>query len=133
MTEQKNFERQLHQMSKLESLGVLAGGVAHDFNNLLVGIVGNASLALDDASEESRQSLEDVISAGERAADLTRQLLAYAGKGKVQSRLLDVSAQVREISALVRTSMSRSVQLRLELSDRLPPVMADPGQMQQIP
>lgn len=132
ITEQKNFERQLQQMQKLESLGVLAGGVAHDFNNLLVGIVGNASLVLDDVPPQNRKPLEDVIASGERAADLTRQLLAYAGKGSVHSRLLDLSGLVREISALVRTSIPRSVQLQLDLGRELPPVMADSGQIQQI-
>jgi len=82
ITERKQKEQQLRQTQKLESLGILAGGIAHDFNNLLVGIMGNASLALDAvaAAPGARPMLQDVISASERAAQLTRQLLAYAGK-----------------------------------------------------
>ena len=82
--QQKQFEDQLRQAQRLESLGVLAGGVAHDFNNLLVGILGNSSLALETISSNSpaRQMLKDVVAASESAATLTRQLLAYAGKGR---------------------------------------------------
>src|SRR5579863_4510912 len=82
--ERHNLEEQLRHAHKLESLGILAGGVAHDFNNLLTGILGNASLVLDVMGPDPsvRGMLLDIIRASERAADLTRQLLAYAGKGK---------------------------------------------------
>jgi PAS domain S-box-containing protein len=82
--ETKKLEDQLRQTQKLESLGVLAGGVAHDFNNLLVGILGNASLALETISTNNpaRAMLRDVVSASETAAHLTKQLLAYTGKGR---------------------------------------------------
>src|SRR5215813_12513372 len=81
--ERHNLEEQLRHAQKLESLGLLAGGVAHDFNNLLTGILGNASLVIEMIETESdvRSMLQDIIRASERAADLTRQLLAYAGKG----------------------------------------------------
>ena len=134
VTERRRIEEQLRHTQKLESLGVLAGGVAHDFNNLLTGIMGNASLALDSASpyDPNRVLLEEVMKAAERAADLTRQLLAYAGKGRFIMRTVNLSDLVREISGLVQTSVPKAVQLRLQLADRLPGIDADPGQMQQI-
>ena len=84
VTERKRFNERLQQTQKLESLGVLAGGIAHDFNNLLTGIMGNASIMLEDIPPESpvRENLEAVLQASERAAVLTRQMLAYAGKGR---------------------------------------------------
>src|SRR5215472_3138845 len=82
--ERRMLEDRLRVAQKLESLGLLAGGVAHDFNNLLTGILGNASLALDLTPPEApaTEMLRDIMRASERAADLTRQLLAYAGKGR---------------------------------------------------
>jgi PAS domain S-box-containing protein len=134
VTERLRIEEQLRHTQKLESLGVLAGGVAHDFNNLLTGILGNASLALDGVSEHNpqRQFLEEVMRASERAADLTRQLLAYAGKGRFIMRTVDLSAIVRDITGLVQASIAKTVQLRLQLEGRLPGIDADPGQLQQI-
>ncbi len=134
MTEKRHIEEQLRHTQKLESLGVLAGGVAHDFNNLLTGILGNASLALDNLGPHhpDRILLEEVTKAAERAADLTRQLLAYAGKGRFVMRTVDLSELVREIGGLVQTSIPKLVQLRLQMSDSLPGIDADPGQLQQI-
>jgi CheY-like chemotaxis protein len=112
----------------------LAGGIAHDFNNLLVGILGNASLAKNTLPPTSsvRQMLDDVISAGERAAVLTRQLLAYAGKGKFVIRPVDISALVREMIKLVQASVPKTVTVRLQLVPGLPPVVADVAQLQQL-
>jgi signal transduction histidine kinase len=132
--ERRNLEEQLRQAQKLESLGLLAGGVAHDFNNLLTGILGNASLALEvlDPPEPARTMLDDVIRASERAADLTRQLLAYAGKGKFIIQRLDLTEIVRDIVDLIRTSIPRRVDLRLELDPHLPAIEGDPSQIQQL-
>jgi PAS domain S-box-containing protein len=134
VTERRRIEEQLRHTQKLESLGVLAGGVAHDFNNLLTGILGNASLALDGTSahDPNRGLMEEVIKAAERAADLTRQLLAYAGKGRFVMRTVNLSDLVREIGGLVQTSIPKPVQLRLQLAGQLPGIDADPGQLQQI-
>jgi PAS domain S-box-containing protein len=131
---QKNLERQLRQTQKMESLGILAGGIAHDFNNLLVGIIGNASLAVDELpiANPVRQNLTDVLKAAHRAADLTRQLLAYAGKGAYVISHIDLSDLIREITTLVRSSIPPRVQLRLELQDHLPVVAADTAQIQQL-
>ncbi|HWC95331.1 MAG TPA: PAS domain S-box protein [Candidatus Sulfopaludibacter sp.] len=134
VTERKQLEEQMRHTQKLESLGVLAGGVAHDFNNLLTGIMGNASLALEILATHDPvcELIRDVVSASDRAAHLTRQLLAYAGKGRFLIEPLDVSEQVREISHLVQTSISKNVNLRLELDEGLPPIQADASQLQQV-
>jgi PAS domain S-box-containing protein len=134
LTERKKFEERMRQAAKLESLGVLAGGIAHDFNNLLVGIMGNASLALETTPPEStdRTLLEGVIKASERAADLTRQLLAYAGKGRASITSFDLSELVREIASLVSASIPKDVQLDLDLADGLPAVEGDTSQIHQV-
>ena len=132
--QRRDLEEQLRQAQKLESLGLLAGGVAHDFNNLLTGILGNASLVLEMLSppEPERSMLEDVVRASERAAELTRQLLAYAGKGKFVVQPVHLSEVVQEISQLVRSSIPRKVELKMSLPADLPLVEADPSQMQQL-
>jgi PAS domain S-box-containing protein len=134
VSERKVQEEQLRHTQKLESLGVLAGGVAHDFNNLLTGILGNASLALGSVSTHDPVSglLRDLVTAGERASHLTRQLLAYAGKGRFVIEPIDISALVREIAALIQTSIPKNVQLRLELADDLQSIEADVSQVQQV-
>jgi len=134
ITERRRFTEQLQQTQKLESLGVLAGGIAHDFNNLLTGIMGNASIALEELPSNSplRHSLDAVVDAAERAAILTRQLLAYAGKGRFVIEPLSLSDLVGEISNLLRTSIPRTVQLRLRLEDGLPCVEGDAAQIQQL-
>jgi signal transduction histidine kinase/CheY-like chemotaxis protein len=134
ITEIKALEEQLRQAAKLESLGVLAGGIAHDFNNLLVGILGNASLVRDTLPPSSsvRPMLESVIDASQRAAVLTRQLLAYAGKGKFVIQPVDVSDLVRDMTKLVKASIPKSVVLRPRLAPGLPPVVADMAQIQQL-
>lgn len=132
--ERKRLEEEIRQAQKLESIGVLAGGVAHDFNNLLIGVLGNASLALDALSpaHPSRAFVADVVRAAESAAHLTRQLLAYAGKGQFFLQPVDLSDLAGELTSLIQTSIPRSVHLRFELAKHLPSVDGDPGQLQQI-
>ncbi len=132
--ERRKFERELQETQKLESLGLLAGGIAHDFNNLLTGIIGNASLAFAEAPVDQplRIRLREVVRAGERAAFLTRQMLAYAGKGRFVTEPINVGDLVTEISALVRTSIPKSVELKLDLAANLPLVEADSAQLQQL-
>ena len=134
ITERKELEEQLRQSQKMESLGVLAGGLAHDFNNLLTGIMGNASLAVDDLSEAdpARSHMSEILHASERAALLVRQMLAYAGKGRFVIERVNLAAQAAEIVPLVRTSISRLVDLELRLAQELPEVEADRSQMQQL-
>lgn len=132
--ERKDLEQKFQQAQRLESLGLLAGGVAHDFNNLLTGILGNASLALEllNPPEPGRSLLQGVITASERAADLTRQLLAYAGKGRFHIQATNLSSLVRSITELIRASIPKKVELTLELDENLPPIMADRSQLQQL-
>src|ERR1051326_3383309 len=99
ISERRHIETQRLHTQKLESLGILAGGVAHDFNNLLAGILGNASLVVDsmNPSNPNRRFVEECIRAAERASQLTRQLLAYAGKGRFVTEAISLSVLVREI------------------------------------
>jgi PAS domain S-box-containing protein len=134
ITERKRFNDRLQQTQKLESLGVLAGGIAHDFNNLLTGIMGNSSIVLDDLPSDSpvRENLEAVLKASERAALLTRQLLAYAGKGRFVVEHLNLSDLVREITNLLQTSIPRTVELQLHLQNDLSSIEGDAAQIQQL-
>ena len=134
VTELKRAEQHLREAQKLESLGLLAGGVAHDFNNLLVGVIGNASLAQEMLSPEhaATELLTGVLKAGEQAAHLTRQMLAYAGKGKFLVEALDVSALIPDMCLLVRPSIPKKTVLQLDLQEELPPILADRGQVQQV-
>jgi signal transduction histidine kinase/CheY-like chemotaxis protein len=134
ITDRKRFERHLQHTQKLESLGLLAGGIAHDFNNLLTGILGNASLGLTQLPDSAplRRYFREIVNASERAADLTRQLLAYAGKGRFVLEQIDLSQLVREIAPLIHTSIPKMVDIQLDLGADLPALEADPGQIQQL-
>jgi len=135
-TAQRENEEALQQAQKLESIGVLAGGIAHDFNNLLTGIMGNAGLArraLDAGKTDlAADLLRDVVSASQKAADLTRQLLAYAGKGRFVIAPVDVCRLVTEVSALIRASISKKISLVLDIPEDCPSVEADRVQLQQL-
>jgi PAS domain S-box-containing protein len=127
-------EAKSQHVQKLESIGVLAGGIAHDFNNLLHVVLGNADIALSHLPQNTpaREPLEEVVRATLRAADLTRQLLAYSGKGAFIIRHLDLSSEVREMATLLRTAISKQAVLAWELAPELPAVSADPTQVRQI-
>src|SRR3989454_4620882 len=134
ITERRKFEEQLRQSQRLESLGVLAGGIAHDFNNLLTGILGNASLVLDHRSQldPDRPMLEDIVSSGKRAADLTNQLLAYAGKARFIITRFNLAELISELLHLIETSIPKLVQLQVEWEPDLPLIEADVSQIQKI-
>lgn len=132
--EKIQFERQLQETQKLESLGVLAGGIAHDFNNLLTGILGNANLvrmALKSSGSASRY-LEQIESTSLRAAELCKQMLAYSGKGRFVLNRLNLSALVQDSAAFLQLSVSKKAVLQLNLATELPAIRADATQMQQI-
>ena len=132
ITELRKNEERLRETQKLESIGLLAGGIAHDFNNLLTGVMGNASLLLEDAQPEQAEVLRAILSSTERASHLTRQLLAYSGKGQFVVRDLDITQNLNEIADLIQFSIPKSVELRLNLQRRVPTVSMDPGQLQQV-
>jgi two-component system cell cycle sensor histidine kinase/response regulator CckA len=132
--ERIRMERQMLHAQRLESLGLLAGGIAHDFNNLLTAILGNVDLALQDAPADApfRNCLEDAILAVRRASDLTRQMLAYSGKGRFIMQDVSLSVLVEENAKILQAAVDKSVELRLDLDHALPLVHADPGQLQQV-
>jgi PAS domain S-box-containing protein len=122
------------QTQKLESLGVLSGGVAHDFNNLLVGVLGNAELALADRSlsPSTADLLERIIDAAQRAGVLTRQLLAYTGRSHLRFVEIDLSMQLQHLLERLRAVLSRNVELRASLPSGLPAIRADLDQLQLL-
>lgn len=134
MNERARTEAALRQKQKLESVGLLAGGVAHDFNNLLFGILGQSALALRQlpAEQTARQHIEKAVQSAERAADLTRQLLAYAGKARFQIEPLDLNQLIQANSGLLETVVQRNSRLQLHLQPQLPTVNSDRGQLQQV-
>ena len=133
-SERRALEAKMQHAQKLESLGVLAGGIAHDFNNLLVGILGNASLALMDLPEDSslREIISDIETTALRAADLTKQMLAYSGKGRFVVHPVDLNSLVREMAQLLQTVISKRAALRFDFAQELPAVEADGTQLRQI-
>ena len=132
--ERLSLERQLLHAQKLESLGILAGGIAHDFNNLLTAILGNTDLALAELPPPStvRPLVEQIQTASLRAAELTRQMLVFAGRGELATEPLELSATVREMGQLLAASLSKKAELRLDLAEGLPSIEADPAQLRQI-
>jgi PAS domain S-box-containing protein len=134
ISDRKRVEERLLESQRLETAGLLAGGVAHDFNNLLVGIMGNASLLLDSMplSDPNRPMLESLIRSSERAAELTRQLLAYAGKARFVPKPLNLSHLLEEMKSLLQSATPAHVELVFALDPHLPEVEADAAQLRQI-
>jgi two-component system, cell cycle sensor histidine kinase and response regulator CckA len=132
--ERRELEARLQQAHKLESLGRLAGGIAHDFNNLLMAILGNIDLSLDLLPSES-PAREPLVAAGRasgRAAELTRQMLACAGRGKFSVETIDISDLIDATADLLRASVSKKAEVRLALARGLPPIRGDVSQVRQI-
>jgi two-component system cell cycle sensor histidine kinase/response regulator CckA len=133
ITHGKRTEAQLNRSQKLEAIGQLAGGVAHDFNNLLVAILGNLSLARGCQDPDERQVLlDDALAAGNRAAELTRQLLAFSTRQPVNQTLVDVNAMLGDTLKLLRRLVPESVKMDFVGGSRLPSVLADRGQLEQV-
>ncbi len=131
----RDREEQLRQAQKIEAIGRLAGGVAHDFNNVLTAIMGYTDLLLDDFRDEDdqhRRDLTEIKKAAERAAGLTRQLLAFSRKQVLQPVLLDLNAIVGGVDKLVRRLVSDEIVFAFEQSPDLGKVVADPGQIEQV-
>lgn len=132
--EKERLNVQLLHSQKLESLGVLAGGIAHDFNNLLMGVMGNASLVLAklDANSPLKRHVEAIEEAARRAANVAQQMLAYAGRGRVERRHLDLSLLVEESADLFNLTLAGRIELASELTRPLPTIRADYTQLQQV-
>jgi len=128
------LERQMLHAQKLESLGVLAGGIAHDFNNLLTAILGNLNLAQSKlpGADPVQSHLKATERAVLKASELTRQMLAYSGKGRFVVKAHDLNQVLRDMTHLVQVSLAKKVTLRFDLEEGLPPVEADAAQIQQV-
>ena len=134
ITDKKRLESELLSAQKLESLGRLAGGIAHDFNNLLTGIIGYSSLLLERASgdTELERDLGEIKRAADRAAELTKQLLAFGRRQVLKPRPLDLNLVLAEVGGLLRRLLSDHVELELLPAPQLGIVRADPGQIEQV-
>jgi len=134
ISDRRKLEAQLRQAQKMEAVGQLAGGVAHDFNNLLTAILGYCNLMLDEMPGENpmRADLEEIQSAGERAAALTRQLLAFSRRQILQPQIIDLNMLVRQLEKLLRRLISEDVELVTALAEGLVPVRVDPASIEQV-
>lgn len=134
ITERKRAEQSVRQAQKLESIALLAAGIAHDFNNILTVVSGNISLAIEESCPdcETRSILPAALESVERAARLTRQLLAYAGKGAFIRRPVSASVVAAQAVENLLPSVPERIQLRTHLASDLPSIMMDPGQMEQV-
>jgi PAS domain S-box-containing protein len=134
ITERKRFEEKLRQTQKLESLGVLAGGIAHDFNNLLVAILGNASLGKNVADADPRLAplFEEIELAARRAAELTKHMLDYAGRGRSTPEDVELAAIVREMVKLLKSVIPAHAEIHYQLQEGVPSLSADAAQLRQV-
>jgi two-component system, cell cycle sensor histidine kinase and response regulator CckA len=135
VTERKQLEEQFRQAQKMDAIGQLAGGVAHDFNNLLTVIRGNSELLLmtdEELADESKNHLKQVISASERAAGLTRQLLVFGRKHMIQPRALRLNDIVTDLTKMLGRLIGAQIQLKCRYADPLPFIQADAGMMEQV-
>jgi PAS domain S-box-containing protein len=134
LTERKKLEDQLRQAQKMEAVGRLAGGIAHDFNNLLTAINGYSDLLIQQMEETDpkRQEVEEIRKAGDRAASLTRQLLAFSRRQILQPKVVDLNVVVSHLEKMLRRLIGEDVNLLISLRQDLWPVMADPGQIEHV-
>jgi PAS domain S-box-containing protein len=134
ISDRKRAEQRLQQAQKLESIALLAGGIAHDFNNILTVVGGNITLALEESCPdcEARSILPAALESVQRAAFLTRQLLAYAGNGAFVREPVSVSGVAEQAVAIQMPSLPERIHLVTDVAPDLPPLLMDPGQMQQV-
>src|SRR6058998_2682902 len=134
VTEQRHLEEQFRQSQKMEAVGQLAGGIAHDFNNLLTAILGNTQLLLRDLppGDSKRGDVEEIRKASERAASLTRQLLAYSRRQMLQPEILDLNVVVADMDRMLRRLIGEHIALVTVLAPDLGRVRADPNQIEQV-
>lgn len=134
VTERRQLEQQLRQSQKLEAIGRLAGGIAHDFNNILTAITGYAELALDRIGPDDplRADCEEIRTAAERAAGLTRQLLAFSRRQVLQPRLTDLGDLVGRTVGMLDRLLGEDVEIETHIDADLAPVVVDPTQLEQV-
>ncbi len=134
VTERVQLEQQLRQAQKMEAVGRLAGGIAHDFNNILTAITGYVDLLLEDlgATDPRRGDAQEVRKAADRAAALTRQLLAFSRQQVLQPRVLDLNALVTELEKMLHRVLGEDIDFATRLAPALGAVKADPGQIEQV-
>lgn len=134
LTELRQQDRRMLEQQRMQSIGLLAGGVAHDFNNILMGILGYASLAKDRLEEDhpAYRMLGTIEQSAERAADLTRALLAYARGGKAESMPVMLDAMAEELLDILRTNLPKGLVVEKQFAANLPYILADPAQIQQV-
>ncbi len=134
VTQRRLLEEQLRQAQKMEAVGMLAGGIAHDFNNLLTIITGYSQLILNTLrdDDENRPAVEQIVKAGERAAALTRQLLAFSRRQVLQPKVMDLNQLVAGLGVMLRRLIGEDIDLRLVMGPELGRVNADPGQLEQV-
>jgi two-component system cell cycle sensor histidine kinase/response regulator CckA len=134
ITERKRLEQDLRQAQKMESLGTLAGGIAHDFNNLLAIINGYAEFCLVHNADAAqiKKSMQEIHRAAQRASGLVRQILTFSRKNEVRFAPFDLNQHVRDLVALLAETFPRTVAFDIRLAEKLPPLLADQNQVQQI-
>jgi len=134
ITRELEMEETIYQSQKLETIGQLVAGIAHDFNNILTAISGYSGLAISSLEPGSkvRSHVEKVRDAGERAAALTRSLLGFGRKQMIQPRVLDISEEIRKLESLAKRMIGEDIELVLKLGKEIPPVFADPTQIDQV-
>ncbi|MBM9612876.1 PAS domain S-box protein [Desulfobulbus rhabdoformis] len=132
--QKRTLENQLQQTQKMEALGTLAGGIAHDFNNILAAIIGYAELAADKVEPGSivAKSINVILSAGDRAAQLVKQILAFSRQSNQDKQPLEIAPIVKETIKLIRAATSSSISIQLDLKQDVGQIMADPTQIHQI-
>jgi PAS domain S-box-containing protein len=134
LTARRKMDAQIQHAQKLESLGVLAGGIAHDFNNILVSLVGYTDLAMRELPPDSsaRPLIGEAVKAARRASELTKQMLAYSGRGQFVVEAVDLNAIIEDMESLLQVSISKKCVLQHRFMHNLPTVEADTAQMRQV-
>jgi len=128
----RRLEQQLLQSQKMEALGQLAGGVAHDFNNLLTVIAGHADMLLEEATPQAQHDLEQIRLACQRAASMTRQLLAFSRQSVLEPKIVDMNKVVAQTETLLRRTLGEHIELTVRAEEELRSVKADPDQLSRV-
>ncbi|HEB49268.1 MAG TPA: PAS domain S-box protein [Desulfobulbus sp.] len=134
VTREVSLERQLHQAMKMEAIGTLAGGIAHDFNNILSAILGYGQMARQQLPPDHpvRDDLERILVAGQRAADLVRQILTFSRQDKEQMKPVKIQFIIKEVIKLLRASLPSTITIRQDVNIDCEPVLADPAKIHQV-